>query len=76
MLADQTQTISLATTKALQQIATVRSRSNSDLVKAGTTSDVYSVNAAGAEAARALGGPGGINSAYSAIASVPGTVVQ
>ena len=76
VLADQTQTVAVNATRTLRTIGRVATRSASDLVKPGTTSDVYSVNAAGAEAAAALGGPGGLNSAYSAIASVPGTVVQ
>ena len=44
-------------------------------MRSGTTSDVYSVNAAGAAAAAAVGGPGGLNQAYSAIATVPGANV-
>ncbi|MGB8266180.1 MAG: TonB-dependent receptor [Candidatus Velthaea sp.] len=50
--------------------------SASNIVKAGTTSDVYSINAAGAAAAATLGGPGGLNQAYSAMASVPGVSLQ
>ncbi len=76
VLADQTQNVAVSATRTLRTIGRVTSRSASDLVKPGTTSDVYSVNAAGAAAAQALGGPGGLNTAYSAIASVPGTVVQ
>lgn len=77
VLADQTQVLaSIALGKDLGVIARVRSRAGTNLVRAGTTSDVYSVNAAGAEAAQAIGGPGGLNNAYSAIASVPGAVVQ
>ena len=44
-------------------------------MKSGTTSDVYSVNAAAQKAASALGGGGSLNSAYSAVASVPGAYV-
>ncbi|MDQ6930245.1 MAG: carboxypeptidase regulatory-like domain-containing protein [Candidatus Eremiobacteraeota bacterium] len=75
VFADQTQSLSISMNKSLQEIGRVTSRSSNDLVKAGTTSDVYSINAAGAEAAAALGGSGGLNSAYSAIASVPGANV-
>ncbi len=57
VLADQTQTLPLALTKSLATIGRVRTRASSDLIKPGTTSDVYSVNAAGAEAAQALGAP-------------------
>ena len=74
--ADQTQTFNRALTPRLQTIGTTTARRANDLVKSGTTSDVYSVSGAGADAAAALGGPGGLTNAYSAIASVPGTVVQ
>ncbi|GAC1311791.1 MAG: hypothetical protein NVSMB21_21670 [Vulcanimicrobiaceae bacterium] len=76
VLADQAQTLPIGLTKSLTTIGRVRARQPSDLIKPGTTSDVYSINAAGAEASAALGGPGGLNSAYSAIASVPGVNVQ
>ncbi|MBD5634150.1 MAG: TonB-dependent receptor, partial [Candidatus Eremiobacteraeota bacterium] len=77
VLADQTQVLpAISLGPVLSEIARVRTRGANNLVRAGTTSDVYSVNAAGAEAAQAIGGPGGLNSAYSAIASVPGAVVQ
>jgi hypothetical protein len=74
--ADQTQAlVPIPLGKELATVARVTARAPG-LVRAGTTSDVYSVNAAGAEAAQAIGGPGGLNNAYSAIASVPGAVVQ
>ena len=77
VLADQTQVLqALSLAPNLSVIGRVRARGANNLVRAGTTSDVYSVNAAGAEAAQAIGGPGGLNNAYSAIASVPGAVVQ
>ncbi|GAC1654313.1 MAG: hypothetical protein NVS9B12_04830 [Vulcanimicrobiaceae bacterium] len=75
VFSDQTQSLNVSLEKSLQEIGHVTSRSSVDLVKPGTTSDVYSINAAGAEAAAALGGSGGLNSAYSAIASVPGANV-
>ena len=75
--ADQTQALPpIALGRELNTVARVTARGGTNLVRNGTTSDVYSVNAAGAEAAQAIGGPGGLNSAYSAIASVPGAVVQ
>jgi outer membrane receptor protein involved in Fe transport len=74
--ADQSQTVEMrAPKRVLTQIGTTRARANSDLVKAGTTADVYSVNAATQTAASALGGGGALNQAYSAIASVPGVYV-
>ncbi len=69
---DQVQNLgALGLQKALQTIGSTRARAN-DVVKPGTTSDVYSVNAAGQNAAQAVGGPGSLNQAYSAIATVPG----
>ncbi len=74
--ADQSQTVPVALVKTLRTIGKVTARTASDLIKPGTTSDVYSVNAAGSEAAHGLGGPGGLDSAYGSIASVPGAYVQ
>jgi outer membrane receptor protein involved in Fe transport len=73
--ADQTQTLPLAVAKLLQTIGRTTSRSSTDLVKPGTTSDVYSIGTATAGAAQALGGPGGVDQAYSALALVPGVYV-
>ncbi len=73
VLADQVQTLATFTLrKPLRTVAHVRARSPSDLVRSGTTSDVYSIDAAGQAAAQTAGGPGGLNQAYSAIAAVPG----
>lgn len=72
ILADQSTNVSLELTPTLKVIGSVTSRSATNLVRPGATSDVYSVNPAGQRAAAALGGPGGVNQAYSAIASVPG----
>jgi Carboxypeptidase regulatory-like domain/TonB-dependent Receptor Plug Domain len=74
--ADQTQTLNRTLAQRLKTIGSTTARRASDLVRPGTTSDVYSVSGASADAAGALGGPGGLTNAYSAIASVPGTVVQ
>ena len=60
---------------AIQTIARVTARSSSSLVRAGTTADVYSINAAQQSRTAVLGGGGALNSAYSAIASVPGAYV-
>ena len=75
VFADAQQTLSLAMHKSLTTIASVKSRASSDLVRAGTTSDLYSINAAQQDRVSALGGGGALNSAYSAIASVPGAYV-
>lgn len=73
--ADNTVNIDLRTQHQLKQIGAVTSRSNTELVRAGVTSDVYSVSAAQATAAQGLGGGGSLNQAYSAVAAVPGAYV-
>ncbi|MGA7355832.1 MAG: TonB-dependent receptor [Candidatus Cybelea sp.] len=75
VFADAQQTLSLSMHVALKTIANVTSRSTSSLVRPGTTADLYSVNAAQQERTAVLGGGGALNSAYSAIASVPGAFV-
>ncbi|MBV8639439.1 MAG: TonB-dependent receptor [Candidatus Eremiobacteraeota bacterium] len=75
VFADATQVVTLHIQRSLKTIARVTSQSAGSLVRAGTTSDVYSVNAAQQERASVLGGGGNLNSAYSAIASVPGAYV-
>lgn len=75
VLADQTQNLQLVLRKALRTIGSVRARAASDLVKAGTTIDIYSVNPQQAQAAQALGGGGSLNSLYSALAAVPGLYI-
>ncbi|HVR48000.1 MAG TPA: TonB-dependent receptor, partial [Candidatus Binatia bacterium] len=72
IFADQTQAVAYTMVKALKTIARVTSAAGASLVKSGVGSDLYSVNAAQASAAKALGGGGNLNSAYSAMASVPG----
>ena len=75
VFADQALSVSISTQKTLKTIAKVTARSASDLVKSGTTADIYSVSAATQKAAVTLGGGGGLNNAYSAVASVPGVFV-
>jgi hypothetical protein len=75
VFADNQQSLSFKLDKALKEIAKVSARSAGALVKAGTTSDVYSVNASAASKLTGLGGGGGLDNAYSAIASVPGAYV-
>jgi hypothetical protein len=74
VFADTTDAISIAM-HPLTLIAQVHSGTLEGLVRAGTTSDVYSVDANVANTAQALGGGGGLNNAYSAIATIPGTFV-
>ncbi|HTU69692.1 MAG TPA: TonB-dependent receptor [Candidatus Baltobacteraceae bacterium] len=75
VFADQTQTLAFTMHPALKEIAHVTSTAAGALVKAGTTSDVYSVNAATAAKVTGLGGGGGLDNAYSAIATMPGAYV-
>ncbi len=74
ILADQSSVLNFALNKSLKTIAVTRSAAGG-LVRAGTTSDVYSVNPAQQAAAKALGGSGSLDQAYSAIASVPGVSI-
>ena len=75
ILADATQTLALQMNKSLRTIGRVTARNASSLVKPGTTADVYSVDATQQDRVSGLGGGGGLNSAYSAIATVPGAYV-
>lgn len=75
VFADQTQNLTLRTGRTIREIGRVTSRATSDIVRPGTTADVYSVNAARQETVQSMGGGGNLDNAYSAIASVPGTYV-
>ena len=75
VFADTVQTVALRMTKALQTIARVTAAGTGALVKSGTTADIYSVNANTQATVAALGGGGNLNSAYSAISTVPGAYV-
>jgi Carboxypeptidase regulatory-like domain/TonB-dependent Receptor Plug Domain len=73
--ADQTVTYTVTLSKVLKQIGRVQSRSNASLIQPGISTDVYNISAAQQRAAGTLGGGGGLNNAYSAVASVPGVFV-
>ena len=75
IFADQGAVVTLSTSQTLRRIAQVTSRANTELVKPGTTADVYSVNALQQSKFAGVGGGGGLNNAYSAIATVPGAYV-
>ncbi len=75
VFADQTQTLSLNARRTMKTIGRVSSRAASDIVRPGTTADIYSVSANQQTVVAPLGGGGALNSAYSAIASVPGVFV-
>ena len=72
VFADQAQTLALLTQPQLKTIVRITSRAAGNLVKAGTTSDVYSVNAATQSTVASVAGGYNLNSAYSGIYSQPG----
>ncbi len=75
VFADQVQSMRFALVAALKTIATVKTRSSLDVVRPGTTTDVYSVNASVTQSTQGVGGGGNLNNAYSAIAILPGSFV-
>ena len=75
VFADQVQTVSISMPKALKTIASVHTQAASSLVKPSVGGDIYNVDPAQMQKSAALGGGGNLDSAYSAIASVPGLVV-
>ena len=75
IFADQAQNLTFSLHKSLKTIAQVQARSSLDEVRPGTMTDVYSVNPAVTKAAAPIGGGGGLNNVYSAIAAMPGAYV-
>ncbi len=72
--ADQTQAVTLPV-NTLRTIGSTTARAASALVKPGTTVDIYSVNPVVQDKASMMGGGGLLNSAWSAITTVPGVYV-
>jgi len=72
VLVDQNQTLTIVLKKAAAVIGRVAVTGAGGLVRAGVTSNVYSVSGAQGQAASALAGAGNLNSAYGQMASVPG----
>jgi hypothetical protein len=72
VFADQTHTLTLNITSSLKTIANVTSRAAGNLVKPGTTADVYSINAATQQVVSGTAGGFNLNQAYSGIYSQPG----
>jgi len=75
VFADQTRTLTMQANKRLQTIGRITTRSNTSLVRPGTTTDVYSISASQQDKVASAGGGGNLNSAWSAIATVPGVFV-
>ncbi|MFI5388559.1 MAG: carboxypeptidase-like regulatory domain-containing protein, partial [Candidatus Eremiobacterales bacterium] len=76
VVADQSRNIGVTLQKTVKTLATISTRAATSLVRPGTTSDVYSINAATAKATAGLGGSGSLNQAYGSVASAPGVVYQ
>jgi hypothetical protein len=76
VFADQNQQVAITMTKQLLTIGHVTAQGGGNLVKSGVGGDLYNVNASQAAAAAALGGGSNLNSAYSAMATVPGVQVN
>jgi len=75
VVADNTRVLPLALGKELKTIGRVTTRSASGLVRPGTTADVYSINAAQQAKVAAAGGGGNLDSAFSALSTVPGVSI-
>jgi hypothetical protein len=76
VVADNTRILPIALGKALKTIGRTISRANSgSLVRPGTTADVYSINAETQAKVAAAGGGGNLDSAFSALSTVPGVAV-
>jgi hypothetical protein len=75
VFADNQLALTFQMQRQLKTIASVTSTSAGALVKSGVGSDIYNVNAATIAAASSLGGGTNLNSAYSAMAAVPGVNV-
>jgi outer membrane receptor protein involved in Fe transport len=68
-------TVALRQPPKLQVIGSVAARAAAALVKPGTTADVYSISATTQDKAATLGGGATLNSAWSALTSVPGVYI-
>lgn len=71
VFADNAQVIALRAS-SLKTIASVTSRAAGNLIKPGTTADVYAINTAAATQLKTLGGGNNLDSALSAIYGQPG----
>jgi len=75
VFADASQNVTIHTQVTAKVLGHVTTTATTALVKAGTTSDVYSINSTTNAKVAGLGGGGSLNQAYGAIASTPGVVV-
>ena len=75
IVSDNTREITLGLSKSLSTIGRVTARSAGNLVRPGTTADVYSINATQQAKLSAAGGGATQDSAFSALSTVPGVAV-
>jgi hypothetical protein len=75
VIADNSSSTTITTEKSAKVLGTIPVRAAAELVKPGTTADVYNVNSRAAAKMVTLGGGGGADNAYSALASLPGLYV-
>jgi len=75
VVADNARTLNLSVPKALRTIGRVTSRSVGNLVRPGTTADVYSVDPTQQAKVNFAGGGGTQNSAFSALSTVSGVFI-
>jgi hypothetical protein len=75
VFADQVASIQVQERHELKLVGTVTSRAASSLIKPGTVGDVYSISPTQQDKIQGVGGGGNLNTAWSAIATVPGVFV-
>ncbi len=75
IFADQVQTVTFSIHPPIKEIARVLSRAATDLVKPGTTADIYSVNSLQQEKFAGIGGGGGLNNRLLGDCDRPGAYV-
>ena len=76
VFADGDASVQIVQRHELRTIGTVTSRAASALIKPGTVGDVYNITAAQQDKIQGVGGGGNLNTAWSAIATVPGVFVS
>jgi TonB dependent receptor/Carboxypeptidase regulatory-like domain len=75
VLSDQVGNLVLLAKPYIKTLASVTSRASSDLVRPGTTANVYAVNAAAQARTASFGGGGSADQGYSALAALPGSYI-
>ena len=73
--ADEQQVFNISLQASVKTIGKVVTQRPSGLVRPGQTIDLYSVTPNQSQAAKPLAGPGGVDQAYGALATIPGVYV-